>query len=188
MTVTTLDPKTALIVVDLQNLVAGYPLLHPLEQIVERSNALADAFRRHALPVVLVAAAGMSPGRTEQRRAMAEPSAEAIALLPGLRTLPQDHRITKRARSAFATTDLDAWLKAAGVTQVVVAGVATSNGVESTARHAFELGYHVTLATDAMTDASTEMHEFSLARVFPKLGETGTTEQIIALLDARSAA
>jgi nicotinamidase-related amidase len=71
------------------------------------------------------------------------------------------------------------------VTQVVIGGIATSAGVESTARQAHELGYHVTLAVDAMTDRSTEAHTNSITRIFPRLGETGTTQEITALLDKK---
>jgi nicotinamidase-related amidase len=70
-----------------------------------------------------------------------------------------------------------------GVTQVVVAGVATSIGVESTARQAHELGFNVTLATDAMTDLNADAHANSVTRIFPRLGETGTTTEILDLLD-----
>jgi nicotinamidase-related amidase len=70
---------------------------------------------------------------------------------------------------------------------VVIAGVATSIGVEATARHAYALGFNVALATDAMTDAAAEAHAGSVARVFPRLGETGTAQEIIALLDTRGA-
>ena len=83
--------------------------------------------------------------------------------------------MTKRTWGAFTNTDLDDWLKKNGVTQVVVCGVATSAGVESTARFAQELGYNVTLATDAMTDMSAEAHENCIKRIFPRMGETGTT-------------
>lgn len=69
-----------------------------------------------------------------------------------------------------------------GVTQVVVAGIATGTGVEATARQAYELGFNVTLAVDAMTDARPEAHAYSLSAVFPRLGETGTTQEIIDLL------
>ena len=68
-----------------------------------------------------------------------------------------------------------------GVTQVVIAGVATSIGVESTARHAHEHGFHVTLAVDAMTDMNADAHHNSITRIFPRLGETGTTQEIIEL-------
>jgi nicotinamidase-related amidase len=65
--------------------------------------------------------------------------------------------------------------------------VATSIGVESTARQAHELGYNVTLAIDAMTDRSREAQENSVTRIFPRLGETGTTAEIVALLGAARA-
>jgi nicotinamidase-related amidase len=86
---------------------------------------------------------------------------------------------------AFTGTDLEEYLRGADVTQVVVAGIATSAGVESTARQAHELGFNVALAVDAMTDLDADAHNNSVARIFPRLGETGTTQQLIGLLDAR---
>jgi nicotinamidase-related amidase len=74
-----------------------------------------------------------------------------------------------------------------GVTQVVITGVATGTGVESTARQAYEQGFNVTLATDAMTDVRPEAHEYTLKHVFPRLGETGSTEDVLDLLAKRSA-
>jgi len=93
--------------------------------------------------------------------------------------------VTKKTWGAFAHTGLEEHLKAQGVTQVVVAGIATAIGVESTARQAYEAGFNVTLAIDAMTDFKTETHENSVRHIFPRLGETGTTEEIIGLLDLR---
>jgi nicotinamidase-related amidase len=90
--------------------------------------------------------------------------------------------VTKRTWGAFTNTGLDEHLKNLGVTQVVIAGVATSIGVESTARHAHEHGFNVTLAVDAMTDISREAHTNSITRIFPRLGETGTSQEIIDLL------
>jgi nicotinamidase-related amidase len=92
---------------------------------------------------------------------------------------PDDLRVTKQTWGAFHGTDLDAQLQAHGVTQVVVTGVATSAGVESTARAAHEHGYNVVLATDAMTDLSAEAHDNSVERIFPRLGETATTAEIL---------
>jgi len=77
-------------------------------------------------------------------------------------------------------------MKKLGVTQVVIAGIATSIGVESTARYAYELGFNVTLAIDAMTDMNLDAHTNSVTRIFPRLGETGTTQEIIDLLDKAS--
>jgi nicotinamidase-related amidase len=66
MPITTLDPNTALIVVDLQKGIVGSPLTHPVGEVVERAGSLAAAFRQHGLPVVLVNVAGGAPGRTER--------------------------------------------------------------------------------------------------------------------------
>lgn len=109
--------------------------------------------------------------------------ADWTELVPELNRQPEDHVVTKRTRGAFIDTGLDEHLRALGVTQVVIAGIATSVGVESTARHAHELGFHVTLAIDAMTDSSPEAHLNSISRIFPRLGETGTTREIIDRLD-----
>lgn len=93
--------------------------------------------------------------------------------------------MTKRSWGAFTNTDLYEHLRELGVTQVVIAGVATSIGVESTARQAYEHGFHVTLAVDAMTDMNPDAHHNSVTRIFPRLGETGTTDEIIELIDKR---
>lgn len=182
MPVTALDPRTALIVVDLQKGIAGMPGAHRMAGVVERSAALADAFRARNLPVVLVNVDATAPGRTQQAARMSTFPPEFAELLPELNRQPSDHLVTKRTWGAFTGTDLEAYLKGQGVTQVVVTGVATSAGVESTARFAHELGFNVTLATDAMTDMSPEAHENSVTRIFPRMAETGTTDEILALL------
>jgi len=83
---------------------------------------------------------------------------------------------------AFTGTPLDQILRRAGVTQVVLGGISTSIGVESTARAAHELGYNVGLVTDAMTDLSLEAHRHSIEAIFPRLGERTTTDELLALL------
>jgi nicotinamidase-related amidase len=187
MAITSLDPKTALILIDLQKGIVTFPVAHPIGEVVEHAAALADAFRRHGLPVVLVNAAGGAPGRTERTRPRGEFPAGWTDLVAELNQQPEDHTVTKRTWGAFTNTDLDEHLKKPGVTQVVVAGIATSIGVESTARQAHELGFNVALAIDAMTDMSPEAHSNSITRIFPRLGETGTTKEIIALLDSTRA-
>ncbi|HUW97617.1 MAG TPA: isochorismatase family protein [Acidiferrobacter sp.] len=183
MAVTTLDPKTALVIIDLQKGIVTLPTAHPVGEIVEHASALAGAFRSHSLPVVLVHVNGGAPGRTEQTRSIAQHPAGWTDLVPELAQQPEDHVVTKQTWGAFTNTGLEAYLKTLGVTQVVIAGVATSIGVESTARYAHELGFNVTLAVDAMTDMSLDAHINSVTRIFPRLGETGTTREVIDLLD-----
>ena len=183
MALTTLDPKTALIVVDLQKGILSFATAHPAGEVIRQAGALADAFLRRGLPVVLVTVNGGAPGRSEQPRRAGQFPPDFVDLLPELHHQPSDILVTKRTWGAFASTDIEAQLKTRGVTQVVVAGIATTAGVESTARQAFEAGFNVTLAIDAMADASAEAHANSITRIFPRLGETGTTQEIIDLLD-----
>lgn len=149
--------------------------------------ALADAFRARGLPVVFVNVAGVAPGRTEQALSQGSRPADWADLVPELNRQPHNHGVTKRTWGAFRNTDLEEYLKRQGVTQVVLAGIATSIGVESTARHAYELGFNVTLAVDAMTDRNAESHANSVAYIFPRLGETGTTQEIVGLLETIAA-
>jgi nicotinamidase-related amidase len=184
MPLTTLDPKTALIIVDLQK---GLASLMSLDTVVERSRALADAFRARGLPIVLVTVDGVAPGRTEHpARLPSDLPADFAEVLPGLDRQPSDILVTKQTWGAFASTDLEQQLRELDVTQVVVTGVATGTGVEATARQAYEAGFNVTLAIDAMTDPRTTAHDYSLTSVFPRLGETGTTDNILAMLGGRA--
>jgi nicotinamidase-related amidase len=185
MPVTTLDPNSALVIIDLQKGLASYPTITPVPEIVEKSNLLAKAFRARGLPVVLVNVTGGAPGRTEQQRHSGAYPDEWAELVPELGAQPDDIRVSKRTWGAFPNTDLESKLRSAGVTQIVLTGVATSIGVESTAREAYALGFNVTLATDAMTDVDEGAHENSIRKIFPRLGETGTVAGVLAVLEQR---
>jgi len=188
MALTTLDPKTALLVVDLQKGIVGMAPKDGIDGVVDRARVLVDAFRQQRLPVALINVNGAAPGRTERPRPTLASLPEGwTAFIRELNRQRDDIVVTKRTWGAFASTDLDQRLKAIGVTQVVVLGVATGTGVEATARQAYEAGFNVTLAIDAMTDMRPEAHDYSLASVFPRLGETGTSQEIIDLLQARRA-
>jgi nicotinamidase-related amidase len=134
MAITPLDQKTALVIIDLQKGIVSYPTAHPIDGVVKRASELAAAFRRHDLPVVLVNVAGGAPGRTEQSNRAAQRPADWVELVPELNRQPHDHLVTKKTWGAFTNTNLYAHLKDLRVTQIVLAGVSTSIGVESTAR------------------------------------------------------
>lgn len=187
MSITTIDQQTALIVVDLQKFIASLPAVPAVSETVASAVTLIKAFRRHDLPIVFVNVAGAAPGRNERPLGAMSMPDDWTELLPELNRQSQDHLVTKRTWGAFTGTDLEAHLRARGVTQVVLSGVATSIGVESTARQAHELGFNVTLAIDAMSDLNAEAHQNSLSRIFPLLGETGTTQVIVEALAQRHA-
>jgi nicotinamidase-related amidase len=184
--VTVIDPTAALVVIDLQKGIVSARRDDAVDAVVDRSAGLAAAFRAQGRPVVLVNVVAAAPGRTDTRsrtdlRALPPEWAE---LVEELDAQPSDHLISKRRRSAFHDTGLDTLLRDLGVTQVVLTGIATSSGVESTARSAGDHGYHVVLVTDAMFDPDPELHRNCTERVFPKLGETGSTDEIVELLTA----
>jgi nicotinamidase-related amidase len=183
MSLTTVDPRTALLVVDLQEGIVGLPTAHPAADVVGRAASLAAAFRPRKLPVVLINVAGGAPGRNEIPRSTSGPKPNWTDLVPRLQASDDDHLVTKKRWNAFYGTSLHEYLQSADVTQVVIAGIATSIGVETTARSAHDHGYHVTLAIDAMTDLDAQAHDNSVGRVFPKLGETATTAELLTLLD-----
>jgi len=189
MALSTLDPRTALVVIDLQKGFLGLPATpYGIPEIVTRSAELADAFRAQGAPVVLVRVttapdgADAAPGRNESPRGSGGMPEGWDVVVDDLSGHPEDITVAKRNWGAFYGTDLDLQLRRRGVTQIVLTGFATSIGVESTARAAHEHGYHVTLATDAMADMDAEAHRNSVERIFPRLGESGTTAEIIELL------
>lgn len=184
MPITTLDPTTALVVIDLQRGIVGRTTVHPVADIIANAARLARAFRHRNLPVVLVNVAGRAPGRIEAPMPPFAPPAGSTELVPELEVQASDILITKYTWGAFHATALDLQLRRRGVTQLVLCGISTSIGVETTARAGFEHGYHLTLVTDAMTDTVAELHHSSVARVFPRLGETGTTADVLAKLGA----
>jgi nicotinamidase-related amidase len=182
MPLTTLDSTAALILIDLQKGIVGLALAHPAAEIVERGAQLARAFRERGLPVVLVNVIAAAPGRTDMGpRNFAFPDNWA-ELVPELEQQPGDIVVSKQRVGAFIGTGLDEVLRERGVTQVFLAGIATGSGVEATARSASDYGYNVVLVTDAMTDRSVETHEYAVEKVFPKIGETETTEKVLLML------
>ncbi|MGF7135969.1 nicotinamidase-related amidase [Paraburkholderia sp. EB58] len=182
MPLSQLDKQPALIVIDLQKGIVSLPLAHPTNEITSKAAQLADSFRDRGFPVVLVNVAGGAPGRTDLSHHF-DPPADWADLVPELKEHPRDHKVTKRRWGAFHGTGLDEHLKNLNVTQVFVCGIATSIGVESTARYAHEHGYHVALVTDAMTDLDPVSHQHSVEKIFPRLGETTTTNEVLSSLN-----
>jgi nicotinamidase-related amidase len=189
MPLTELDPKAALVVIDLQKGIVGMPLPTPAAEIVGRSAELARAFRERSLPVVLVNVVGAPAGRTDAPRPnlSAFPSNWA-ELVPELDAQPQDILISKKCVGAFQGTALDAELRSRGVTQIFLVGIATGSGVESTGRSAFDLGYNVVFISDAMTDRTEEGHRHSIDKFFPRIGQVVTTAEVLKLLQQGKAA
>jgi nicotinamidase-related amidase len=182
MSLTKFDNIAALITIDLQKGIVGVPTVHPVGEIIRRTAQLGRAFRERGLPVVLVNVTGAAPGRTDAGRPKFSFPDDWTELVPELEAHPDDHFLSKQRWGAFIGTLLDEYLRQRGVTQIFLTGVSTSAGVESTARSAFDYGYNVALVVDAMTDRDADAHRHSVEKIFPRLGEIDTTENVLKLL------
>jgi nicotinamidase-related amidase len=110
------------------------------------------------------------------------PPPSASELVPEAGIQPGDIIITKRQWGAFYGTNLEQALDRKGIDTIIMAGIATNMGVESTARAAFDAGYALVFAEDAMTTMSAEWHEFPIKNLFPRMGRVRTTAEIIEAL------
>jgi len=184
--VTALDKNTALILIDLQKGIVGFPLVNPVEGILENAAKLVAAFRKANLPIVIVnvnpAGAKWLNARKEPSPPRNPPAADWLEIVPEIKIQPDDIFITKHTWGAFFETALDEELQKRNVTGIVIGGISTSIGVEGTARQASERGYNVTFAKDAMTDMSTDAQESSFKNIFPRIGEIDNTDKIIEKL------
>lgn len=188
----TLDPqRTAIILIDLQKgitALSGAPL--PAAAVVSNAVRLLAAGRRAGAQPVLVHVGGspdgadrLRPNADQPMRMAAPPSSDWSDLIPELERQPADVVIFKRQWGAFYGTDLDLQLRRRGLTTIVLGGIATEVGVESTARDAFERGYDLVFAADAMTGRNASSHANSIEHIFPRIGRVRTTEAILAALE-----
>jgi nicotinamidase-related amidase len=183
----TLDPRrSALVLIDLQNGIVSMPLApRSGAQVVETANALAARFRAAGAPVILVhvgwAADGADrPSRNVDRPMPLPPGGlppQWMAFVDGL-VQDGDIAIRKRQWGAFTGTDLDLQLRRRGISTIVLAGIATNFGVESTARHAWELGYDIVIAEDATTSRAAELHDFAIAHILPQIARIRRSDEL----------
>jgi nicotinamidase-related amidase len=180
----TLDPKkTALVLIDLQNgIVSRETKPYPASEVVLRSRKLADAFRAKNAPVVYV--------RVVMSDILSLPADEAMNLpkdLPNhLSEIAEsagmqegDLLVSKRHWGAFAGTELERELRSRGVETVVLAGIATNMGVESTLRQGTGLGFAFITVEDACSTFSQEMQDFAFSSIFPRLSKVRKTQHVL---------
>jgi nicotinamidase-related amidase len=149
---------------------------------------LAARFRALGAPVVLVRVSFAADGADALRSPVDAPRAGATRpagwdeIVPQLGPATGDVLVTKRNWGAFYGTDLDLQLRRRGVRTVVLGGIATNFGVESTARDAFERSYALVFAEDATSGLTAEAHDFAIRNIFPRLGRVRSTEEILSAL------
>ncbi|MEL0553602.1 hydrolase [Raoultella lignicola] len=181
--------KTALVAIDLQEGIlpfAGGP--HRAEDVVTRSARLAEKCRELGAPVILVRV-GWSNDFAEALKQPVDAQTGAHALPENWWSWPaalgkqdSDIEVTKRQWGAFYGTDLELQLRRRGVDTIILCGIATNIGVESTARNAWELGFNLVIVEDACSAPSAEQHQGSMTNIFPRIARVRSTEDVLAAL------
>jgi nicotinamidase-related amidase len=175
--------STALVLIDLQKGVLARSVApHPAATVYERSLRLAPRFRAAGSLVVWVRVSYADDFADAPRAKVDQPN-NFGALPPGWDEFPEplhpaDVMVTKRQWGAFYGTDLDLQLRRRGVRSIVLGGIATSIGVESTARSAWEHGYELIICEDLCADLSAETHASSFKHIFPRLARIASSEAV----------
>ena len=186
----TLDPATtALVLIDLQRGIVGEETApHAASDVVARASALADGFREAGALVVLVHVDPGPGGRlfpqppTDRPRRLDRLPDAWAEIVPDLGPEPGDVVVTKHQPGAFYGTSLDLQLRRRGIETLVLGGISTNMGVEMTARQAFERGYALVFAEDAMAAREADLHTFPVERTFPTLGRVRTAQDVLEAL------
>ena len=180
--------KTALVMIDLQKGIVGNSTApYPSAEVVERSSRLAKKFREKGGTVVYVHVDMSNVLQLPVDAPMRGPNtppppAEMSELVPEAGYRAGDLLITKRHWGAFAGTDLDAELKQRGVGTVVITGISTNIGVESTVRQGTGLGFAFVVVEDACAARDAGEHTHAFEKIFPRLARVRKTDEVIAAL------
>lgn len=176
--------KTALVVIDLQKgIVNRESSPYTCTQVVQNASRLVNTFTKNGAFVVLVRVS------TIDGKDMVHPKTDFKmdfqlqdgwdSLVPELENINNAHVVTKRQWGAFYGTDLDLQLRRRGIDTIILCGISTSIGVDTTAREAYQLGYNQIFVEDAMTASTREEHDYVCKYIFPKIGQVRTLKEII---------
>lgn len=181
--------RTALVVIDLQKGIVKMPAEpHAAADVIANAAKLAKAFRAHGMPVFLVHVTPSADGRDALHPAhdaapVNLPRTEDWAeIVPEMGPESGDFIITKRQWGAFYGTELDLQMRRRGIDTIVLCGISTNIGVESTARVAFEYGYAQIFAEDATAARTAGEHEHAMKGIFTRMGRVRTTDEIVAAI------
>ncbi|HKJ81135.1 MAG TPA: hydrolase [Ignavibacteriaceae bacterium] len=179
--------KTALVVIDLQKGIVAFES-HPYEanQVVNNAAALAEAFRKNKMPVFLVRVTpsedmkdALKPITDSNVQWGGDRKPDWNQIVSELGPKENDFVITKKQWGAFYGTDLDLQLRRRKIDTIVLCGIATNFGVESTARFAYEYGYQQIFVEDAKSGRSEAEHENTLKFIFSRIGRIRKTKSIL---------
>jgi len=183
--------STALVVIDLQKGIASIPAEpYPASFVIGNAANLAQAFRQNQMLVVLVRVTpsadgkdGLKPMNDSKTQMNFPRTPDWAEIVPELGLQPTDIVITKRQWGAFYGTELDLQLRRRKIETIVLCGISTNIGVESTARFAYEYGYQQVFVEDACAARSKDEHEHTVKTVFPRIGRVRSTREVLADLE-----
>jgi len=180
--------KTALVVIDLQKGIASQPSKpYSAHEVLENAAKLVDTFRKNEMPVFLVHVITTNETMLnvisdESFSRPSAPSPDWTEFVPEIAPTPKDIIIDKKQWGAFYGTDLELQLRRRGIDTIVLCGIATDFGVESTARFAYEYGFQQIFAEDAMASRSDEQHNAAVNFIFKRMGRVRKTDEILKAL------
>jgi len=184
--------KTAIVVIDLQKGITSRETQpYSAKEVIENTAKLLKAFRKNNMPVFLVRVSS-SPDSKDRLNLITDISWPAGAgqmpadwseIVPELSPESDAIVITKKQWGAFYGTDLDLQLRRRKIDTIVLCGISTNIGAESTARFAYEYGYNQIFAEDAMSSMSKEEHEYTTTKIFPRMGLVRKTKEILDNID-----
>ena len=191
MDLTLAPAHTALVVIDLQRGIAGAPTApHPASDVVAHATAVAVALRAAGGTVVLVHVSPSVDGKDGLHPQTDTPAwqpgprpADWAEIAPELGPEPGDLVITKRQWGAFYGTELDLQLRRRGIDTILLAGISTNVGVETTARDAYERGYEQVFVEDAMAARNPDEHANTVRSLFSRIGRVRSTAEVLAALE-----
>ena len=182
--------RTALVLIDLQNFNVQRELApHPAERVVGNAVLLAGEMRDRGAMVIYVRVLvdellALPADAPMKKPGTPAPPPEAVHFAADAQVQASDHVVTKRQWGAFHGTELDQLLRRRNIKTIILGGIATNYGVESTARAAFDRGYELVFAEDAMSSMQAAAHNFSCENVFRTMGKVRSTRVLIDALQA----
>ena len=185
------NEKMALVIIDLQKGVTSMQCSpYPASSVVENAAKLARKCRESGVPIVAVRVTGppelmLNPSTDSDNSSFSrrERPADWDKYVDDLELSERDILVTKHQWGAFYGTDLDIQLRRRSVDTIILCGIATTYGVESTARFAYEYGYNQIFVEDAMSDLSMEAHERSIKYVLTRIGKIRKTEEVLKMIE-----
>ena len=188
----TLDARsTAFVIIDLQRgIVARESGPYSPSQVIENAARIGRRCKEAGGLIIPVRVAFSPSGADRLRQPVDAPMAvppgglpaDWAELVPEIAALGAEVVISKRQWGAFHGTELDLQLRRRGVTTILLAGIATNFGVESTAREAWQHGYDVVVVEDACTSVDAAMHRFAIEKILPRVSRIRSTADVIAAL------